>query len=120
LALRCPSRRFFLFGEGEHVVGRPTARTRLENALRKYRENESEIAKQARAWLYSYANGEIHGSVSKLRSQMHAWIELLDREEGKPTATVKVQADRQPGTVIIGSADSRDPRTLPVPDELPN
>lgn len=108
-------------GKPGETRGRPSRARQLAKLLSDWKEGENTVADEAMGFLLAVGRGEVRASVGTIRARMNAYIELLDRKQGKPTATIKVEQGRTPGTVIIGeNPDSPDPRTLPVPDELPN
>lgn len=97
--------------------GRPNASLKLWRAVQ---GRTDDVSREAKGFLLRVARGEVRASVGAIRTRCHAYLELLDRLDGKPVQTVTLNETRQPGTVIIGDPDRPDSRPLPLPTGPPN
>jgi hypothetical protein len=91
------------------------ARSRLDRLIAKCGQvdESSDLAQLARAKLIKFVLNPPRRNAS---AHLRAIELLLDRVEGRPTTTVRIQDERVPGTVYINSSgEDREP--VPVPGE---
>lgn len=95
------------------MAGSPTYLAQLRELVS---TRSDDVSIEAKCYLLSVARGECKDSVGRIRARCAAYIELLDRTEGRPAATVSLKHSIEGGLVELGPAQSQDQRALPVPD----